>query len=72
MLLEWIAREEKGVILVLTKVDKVTKNDRMNRTKRILEAFDVENLHVVHYSVPKQEGRLPLWKLIKEAFNETF
>lgn len=66
-LMEWIAKAEKGVILILTKVDKVTKNERVQRTKEILKAFDVPNLHVIHYSVPKQEGRLPLWKLIKEA-----
>jgi GTP-binding protein len=66
-LMEWIAKAEKGVILILTKVDKVTKNERAHRTKEILKAFDVPNLHVIHYSVPKQEGRLPLWKLIKEA-----
>lgn len=66
-LMEWIAQAEKGVILVLTKVDKVTKNERVQRTKEILKAFDVPNLHVIHYSVPKQEGRPPLWKLIKEA-----
>lgn len=66
-LMEWIAQAEKGVILILTKVDKVTRNERVQRTKEILKAFDIPNLHVIHYSVPKQEGRLPLWKLIKEA-----
>lgn len=67
LLMEWIAQAEKGVILVLTKVDKVTNNEKTKRTKSILDAFDVPNLHMIHYSVPKQEGRMPLWKLIREA-----
>ncbi len=67
MLMEWIAQAEKGVILVITKVDKVTRNEKNIRTKAILDAFGCENLHVIHYSVPKREGREPLWKLIKEA-----
>lgn len=66
-LMEWIAQAEKGVILVLTKVDKVTRNEKDAMTKKILQAFDTENLHTIHYSVPKNEGREPLWKLIKEA-----
>lgn len=67
MLMEWIAQSEKGVILVLTKVDKVTRNEKELLTKKILQAFDTESLHTIHYSVPKNEGREPLWKLIKEA-----
>ncbi|MFV0341142.1 MAG: ribosome biogenesis GTP-binding protein YihA/YsxC [Parachlamydiaceae bacterium] len=67
MLMEWIAQANKGVILVLTKVDKVTLNEKNAMTKKILQAFDTENLHVIHYSVPKKVGREPLWKLIKEA-----
>lgn len=67
MLMEWIAQAEKGVILVLTKIDKVTRNEKDAMTKKILQAFDTENLHTIHYSVPKNEGREPLWKLIKEA-----
>lgn len=69
-LMEWIARAEKGVILVLTKVDKLSLQERQKQTKKIIQAFGVENLQYLHYSAPKNEGRDPLMRMLNEAFSE--
>lgn len=67
-LLEWIAYAQKAVILVLTKVDKVTTNELAINTQKILQSFDTQNLHYVHYSVPKDRGRRELSMMITDAF----
>lgn len=69
-LLEWAAHYQKSVILVLTKVDKVTQNERNLNTKKILSSFDTENLQYVHYSVVKNIGHKEIAKMICEALNE--
>lgn len=66
-LLDWIAHNERAVILVLTKVDKVSKNQRAAQTSRILQAFPYEGLHYVHYSATKNVGRQELIRMIEEA-----
>ncbi|MGZ3633693.1 MAG: ribosome biogenesis GTP-binding protein YihA/YsxC [Parachlamydiaceae bacterium] len=67
--LEWTAHHQKSVILVLTKIDKVTRNEKAANTKKILAAFDSENLHHVHYSVVKNQGNRELMQILREALN---
>lgn len=69
-LMEWIANAEKGVILVLTKVDKLGENEKRAQTKKILDVFGVENLHYIHYSAPKHIGRDVLIHMLNEALSE--
>lgn len=69
MFIEWVAKKELGMILVLTKVDKVTLNQRNTNTKKILEAFDCENLHYTYYSTLKNVGRKELIAMIVDAFS---
>jgi GTP-binding protein len=69
-LLEWAAHYQKAVILVLTKVDKVTLNEKNHHTKQILRAFNCENLHHVHYSTTQNIGRKELIGLIVDAFKD--
>lgn len=59
-LLEWIIQHQKATILILTKVDKVSLNEKKANTKNILETFQIENLHYLHYSVTKNIGRKEL------------
>lgn len=65
--LEWAARSEKAVILVLTKMDKVNQSEKIHATRKILEKFDSENLHYVYYTVMRNDGRMQLLKMIIEA-----
>ncbi len=69
-LLEWAAKAEKAVILVLTKVDKVNANEKKRNTDKILKSFNYENLHVVHYSTTKNVGRKELVAMLNDALNE--
>lgn len=66
-LLEWIASAGKAVILVLTKIDKVTKNEKVANTNKILQAFNCENLHYTHYSTTKNVGRKELIAMLTDA-----
>lgn len=66
-LIDWIMHSQKGMILVLTKVDKVTQSEKAINTRNILEALNLENLHSVQYSVPKGLGRKQLIGMINDA-----
>lgn len=66
--IEWIAKANKAVILILTKVDKVSRNELAANTKKILDEFACENLHFLHYSSLKRVGREDLIKMINDAF----
>lgn len=68
-MMDWLLQSEKAVILVITKVDKVTKNQRKAQTEKILQAFNVENLYHVHYSATKNVGRRELISMINDAMH---
>lgn len=65
-LLDWANHYHKAVILVLTKVDKVKRNELQLQTKKILEAFG-NDLPCIHYSSTKNVGRVALMHKIKEV-----
>ena len=66
-LVEWVVHHQKAMILVLTKVDQVKRNEKMANTQKILKTLNCENLHHVHYSSTKGEGRIELIRMIHEA-----
>ena len=66
-LIDWVAKSDKGMILVLTKVDKVSKNEKLANTRNILQAFKCENLHHIHYSTTKNVGRKELIAMLSDA-----
>lgn len=67
--LDWAALSGKAVILVMTKTDKVNQSEKIKFTRRILEAFDAENLHCINYSVTKNIGRNELLRMMFDALN---
>lgn len=69
-LLDWILYHQKAMILVLTKVDKVNRNERQENTKQILDTLDVEPIQWVHYSVKKNQGWRELMGMIGKAIKE--
>jgi GTP-binding protein len=69
-LIEWIAAAGKSVILVITKIDKVTKNEKTANTSKILQAFNCENLHYTYYSTLKNFGRKELIFMLLDALAE--
>lgn len=66
-LMRWLANQDKAVILVVTKTDKVSKGQVNGRCKKILAAFGVENLHFVTCSALKKEGREDLLRMLADA-----
>jgi GTP-binding protein len=68
--LQWVVHHEKAMILVLTKVDKVTLNERKQSLNKILEALGAANIHYVYYSVTKNQGRKELMTMISEALKD--
>ncbi len=68
--LDWIVRSQKGMILVLTKVDKVILKERKANTAKILETFGASNIHYVYYSVKKNQGRRELLAMVMDALKE--
>lgn len=70
LFLKWAVASNKAVILVLTKVDKVKRDEKKANTKKILEAFGATNLHHTFYSTTKNKGRQELITLIHEALSD--
>lgn len=68
--IEWALHSQKALILVLTKVDKVNQTEKKQNTKRILEAFNLDNLHYVLYSAPKNIGSRELMHHIQAAIKD--
>lgn len=68
--LDWIVHSQKGMILVLTKVDKVNRNERKLNTAKILDALGASNIHTVYYSTTKNQGRRELLAMIADALAE--
>lgn len=68
--LDWAIHYNKAVILVLTKVDKVTLNEKNIYTQKILAAFNSMNLHHTHYSTTKNVGRKELIAMICDALRD--
>ncbi len=59
-----------AMILVLTKVDKMKKNEIQKNTNIILETFDINECAYVHYSSHENLGRPELSKLLNQAFKD--
>lgn len=70
MLLDWIYLQNKKVILVLTKVDKVSSSERAQRTRKIKQLFSSDPISFVHYSSTKNEGRQQLIHAIKQQLED--
>ena len=63
-MLEWIAHRQIPALLILTKVDKVSKSARAAHTRRITDRL--KGLPYVHYSATKNEGRKELIARLSE------
>ena len=67
-MLAWILHHKVPSILVLTKVDKVSKSVRSAQTMRITSR--IKGLPYVHYSATKNEGRKELIAQLREKLRE--
>ncbi len=63
LLIDWLNLYERPVVLVLSKIDKLSNNQKAVRLKRIRESlrtFPPENIHP--YSAKSGAGREHLWR----------
>ncbi len=65
MLMDFLKGKEIPFIIVLTKCDKLGKNDRLKRIKRISEKLSMEASFIVPFSSKTKEGKDEVWKYIK-------
>ena len=63
-LLAWLKTLKISIIYVLTKVDKVSRNERERQKKAIGESLGVEEEGLIFFSGLTGEGRDELWKAI--------
>ncbi len=70
LMMNWLMHSGHAMIMVLTKVDKVGQSEKNSNTAKILQAFNLENLHYVHYSSSKNVGRQKLMAMINDALQD--
>jgi GTP-binding protein len=68
--IEWVVHQQKAMILVLTKIDKLNQRERKIQTDKILNELNMLNLHYIHYSTLKNVGRKELIYTIKDALKD--
>jgi GTP-binding protein len=64
-LLEWLQANHRPFVVVATKADKLSGNQRTNARRALREAFHTEA--IVEYSARNGDGRQELWQKIREA-----
>ncbi len=64
-LLEWLQANRRPFVVVATKADKLSGNQRTNAKRALREAFKTDA--IVEYSARTGDGRQELWQKIREA-----
>jgi GTP-binding protein len=64
-LIQWLSREGKNVVLVLTKIDKLSRRDRAPRVRQIeKDVSGVLSQEPIVFSAKTGEGRKEIWDRI--------
>jgi GTP-binding protein len=66
-LLEWFRHYSLNFLLVMTKVDKVTRNEAGKQKQNFKNFFGLKEEEIIPFSAVTGEGRNEIWKRIKEA-----
>ena len=62
---EWLVHHHKPNLIVVTKSDKLSKNELAKNIARATRIFD--GAEVIAYSATKRRGREPLWNAIEKS-----
>ena len=62
---KWLLSYNIPLSLILTKMDKVSKNDLIKRNKAIASAFSIQPDDCLGYSSIKKKGSAELWSVIQ-------
>lgn len=66
-MLAWLQSYQRRPIIVLTKCDKVTKNERAKQTALIAARLQMDAALLVHFSALSKDGRAAVWQAIRAA-----
>lgn len=66
-MLAWLRSYNRRPIIVLTKCDKVTKNERAKQTAAIAARLQMDKSLLVHFSALSKDGRDAVWSAIQQA-----
>jgi GTP-binding protein len=69
-MLNWLRSYNRRPIIVLTKCDKVTKNERSKQTAAIATALQMDKSLLIHFSALSKDGRSEVWQAIQQAIEE--
>jgi GTP-binding protein len=64
---EWLVHHQKPHLIVITKSDKLSKNELHKSVNRAVQVFAGTN--VIAYSATKGQGRDQLWNAIEKSLN---
>lgn len=65
-MLTWLQAYNRNPIPLLTKCDKLTKNERARQTAAIADRLNMDRSLLLHFSALSKEGRGELWQRIGE------
>jgi len=66
-LISWLRHYEIPFIVVITKIDKVSKSRRTVRIRTISRSLEVRGAAAIPFSAASGEGKEAVWKAIVEA-----
>jgi GTP-binding protein len=66
----WMRADGRPYVIVLTKIDKLTRQDQMSRRKAIQEILDLPSeVPLIPVSSEKRQGISELWDLVESALS---
>ncbi len=69
-MLDWLRSYQRRPIIVLTKCDKVTRNERAKQTAAIAAKLQMDKTLLVHFSALSKDGRDAVWQAIQAAVEQ--
>ena len=66
-MLDWLRSYNRRPIIVLTKCDKLSKNERAKQTVAIAAKLQMDKSLLVHFSALSKDGRDAVWQAIRSA-----
>ena len=69
-MLTWLQAYQRRPIIVLTKCDKVSKNERAKQTAAIAAKLQMDRSLLLHFSALSREGKDGVWQAILAAVGE--
>ena len=71
-MLDWLRCYSRHPVIVLTKCDKVNKNELARQTSAIASALQMDQSLLIHFSALSKHGRDKVWQAIKETLEPDY